>query len=667
MILLLILIFSTFCLFFPKPVSAQTNSFVTIVNPVRISGYNADSSNSLNAEYKVVKDFGLPATWLLTYDALHDEKIINSINNFNNEQEIGLFLEVGQKLCTSANVKYDMSYSWHHSANIFLTGYSQEDRIKLIDTAFNQFKTQFGYYPTSIGAWWVDAFSLQYMRDKYNVTANLGLADQYSTDGYRVWGTYWSAPYYPSRLHAGIPGRYDNKIDIVTLEWAPRDPSRGYRDSYYSTQDYLQTKDNLTTSYFEKLVSLYSQESINQFGQTVVGLESDLNAPAYEGEYTNQLSVIKKLVNQNSVTALSMSDFAKWYKKKYPDGTPVHFNEAVDLLGGKVKTFWYDSSFYRIGISYDINNREIKIFDLRTYPQNFQEPYYFSLNKDINLKIDIPVVVDDQIMKNSWSFNLGKLTDEKYNSSLTLDFEKGSIILNEKNIVLPKSVTIPKKITDNLLINVTKIDQLIISPNDSYIIGKSGYTFRYLTPGVSNLLKTKRVILILFLIIALLLFVFVTISKSRLKIAYKYLLIIGLLILIGSLTAKWLRDNSLLYFASQSEIETLQQLKLLEPGNVLVYDHQCLGCEYNSEYKPAVFDNLRGYIKKFSGKNITYNKSVFEAKDQKTAKIEFDKTNTEYIYVVNYENYREKVPFSPGDLGVELLYDNANSQIWRKI
>jgi len=37
----------------------------------------------------------------------------------------------------------------------------------------------------------------------------------------------------------------------------------------------------------------------------------------------------------------------------------------------------------------------------------------------------------------------------------------------------------------------------------------------------------------------------------------------------------------------------------------------------------------------------------------------------DYIYVVKYGEYIEKVPFSPGDLNIEKVYENANAAIWR--
>ena len=72
---------------------AGENSFVTIVNPVRISYYTKDIKNNLEVQYSVISKSKLSATWLFTYDALVKEGTIEAVKKMKN-QEFGLFLEV---------------------------------------------------------------------------------------------------------------------------------------------------------------------------------------------------------------------------------------------------------------------------------------------------------------------------------------------------------------------------------------------------------------------------------------------------------------------------------------------------------------------------------------------------------------------------------------------
>jgi hypothetical protein len=130
-------------------------------------------------------------------------------------------------------------------------------------------------------------------------------------------------------------------------------------------------------------------------------------------------------------------------------------------------------------------------------------------------------------------------------------------------------------------------------------------------------------------------------------------------------SVRWYMNNLTNYYVSQTEMDALYRLSVLPEGKVLVYDKECFGCTWHTSEKPAVFANKRNYIKKYGLHSIIYNSSVFEAENQSTAKEEFDKLNVDYIYLVKYENYVEKTPFSPGDLGIEKIYDNANAEIWR--
>src|SRR5690348_8493517 len=71
----------SFLFFFsPVPIHAQSsNSFVTIVNPVRGDEFwkenNQAPRDAVLGESSILTEFNLPATWLLRFDALDDKSI----------------------------------------------------------------------------------------------------------------------------------------------------------------------------------------------------------------------------------------------------------------------------------------------------------------------------------------------------------------------------------------------------------------------------------------------------------------------------------------------------------------------------------------------------------------------------------------------------------------
>lgn len=297
-----------------------TNRYVTLVNPVRGRGLWTDHSlRPFLAQYSIIKKFNFPATWLLQYDALEDLPLIFEFKKIDSRHEKGVFLEISKTLADRAGVIYPINTPWYSPNAVFLSGYSQSDRVRLIDVVFYKFKNIFGYYPTSVGAWWIDSYSLNYLKERYNIKAAMIVADQMKTDNYTIWGQWWSVPYYPSKANILTPASsITNKQNVVITQWAQRDPSNaiggGPKFSNYSLQanDYI--KQGKDINYFESLVRVYL-DCRNPVGQITVGLETGSISIDYSKEYGNQLELLSKMKN---LEALTLSPFAERYSKIYP-------------------------------------------------------------------------------------------------------------------------------------------------------------------------------------------------------------------------------------------------------------------------------------------------------------------------------------------------------------
>lgn len=292
--------------------------FVAIVNPVRSRELWKDKTLApIETQYGAINKLNLSATWLIQDDVLQDIELINKIKNFNENQEIGLFLEVSKGLALRARVYFDEQRPWYDPGVVFLSGYTLPDRKKIIDKMVLDFKNTFGYMPKSVGAWWIDSYSQQYLENKYKIKAFLICADQKTTDKYGIWGQWWGYPYIPSPDNILAPG----KSKSVVIQWAQRDLEKAYFGSGFEVSNYsLQANDytskKLDIKYFEKLAGQYL--AVEKLGQITVGLETGIESVGNEKEFEKQL----KWLSDNKIISLKMSDFAVQYRNTYDNKNP---------------------------------------------------------------------------------------------------------------------------------------------------------------------------------------------------------------------------------------------------------------------------------------------------------------------------------------------------------
>lgn len=446
---------------------AQDNSFVSIVNPVRGGDFWSQQGQypqtAILGQIDILRKYNLSATWLIRYDALKDKNIIESLNSVLGDEK-GLFLEVTPTWAKDAGVNYREGASWHVAGSAFLTGYERDKREKLIDAAFLKFRQTFGFFPKSVGAWWVDSYSLDYMQKKYGILGNLIVADQYTTDNYQIWGQYWSTPYYPSNKDALNPAQSkEDKLPVVMMQWASRDPVNGYgngvQESTYSVQanDYIDYHD-LDTSYFSKLVDIYTVQPLNSFSHLVVGLENSYSWNRYKNEYANQIRILADKNKSGQFTVATMEKFAVWYQNNFPSFSPPQIIVADDPLGSSKKSVWFMNPYYRVGWFYNQDGSIIR--DIRQYVGGEEEICYEESCDKLNFATFATRVLDDVTYHTKWVIDEGKIQnfkvskeDDKWIVSYVNEVNK------EKKIAfLPKDLDINGKISsiDGAILDVIK-------------------------------------------------------------------------------------------------------------------------------------------------------------------------------------------------------------------
>ncbi len=432
MIVAFLLLLSLFLL--PVNVHAAEQNFVTPVFPVRGREYwreGGDIRHFTNLK-KIVLESKLPATWVLHYDVLRDKEILGRLKELPANQEIGLFLEVTRQLAEDSFVVFDWENDhWSSAHKLFLSGYSLIDRRKIIDKAFTSFKDTFGYYPSSYGSWYTDVYSLEYIKEKYGANINLGLADQYSTDGYQTWGQYINQPYFVSKKSAIEPAQSaTDSTNVLKVLWAPREPTLSYGDSVefsnFSLQlnDYYRSK-KLPHSYFTKLLKDSTINAVGSISQVVIGLEVGEVSSEYLPELKNQLKDLSDLQvedprGRSSLKTTTLSEFNKLYRSKFESVSPPVF---LSSSNGDKTSYWYMNSNYRLGLF--VEDGQVILKDLRFYHQNiWHDNDQSQIDSRHNLSRLVPAAIDQVVFNNQLILgsNTGfGITNSKDQAILTFD------------------------------------------------------------------------------------------------------------------------------------------------------------------------------------------------------------------------------------------------------
>lgn len=333
-------------------------------------------------QVEILKQYHLKGTFLLQYDALMDARYQQLLSSLpKDEFEIGAWWEIPQPLVEHTGLQWRGRYPWDWRANIgFSTGYTQAERTKLVDTYMNDFKKIFGDYPKSVASWFIDAFSLNYMHEKYHVVASANCKDQYGTDGYTLWGGYWNQAYYPSKLNAYMPAQNQSKqIPVPVFRMLGSDPVRQYDNGLGNERQGVITLepvydfgggDSAWVHWFFK--QMVDGEPL-AFAYTQAGQENSFTWAAMQKGFAIQMPLIAKLRDAQKLTVETLAESGKWFNEHYTVTPPTAVTVTKDLNGSDKKTVWYNSRFYRVNFLWD--DSSLRIRDVHLFNENFPSVY----------------------------------------------------------------------------------------------------------------------------------------------------------------------------------------------------------------------------------------------------------------------------------------------------
>lgn len=333
-------------------------------------------------QVEIMKKYKLGGTFLLQYDALMDKRYQALLKSLpKGTFEIGAWWEIPQPLVENAGMKWRGRYPWDWRANIgFSTGYTPKQREKIIDVYMRDFKKIFGYYPKSVGSWFIDAYSLNYMYQKYHIIASANCKDQYGTDGYTLWGGYWNQAYYPSKINSYMPAQHEqNQIPVPIFRMLGSDPIRQYDNGLGTMRQGVVTLepvykfgggDSTWVSWFFKT---FTEDSSLGFNYTQAGQENSFTWDAMAKGLEIQMPLMAKLRDEGKIRVETMEQSGRWFKRNYKVTPSTSFTVTKDIEGSDLKTAWFDSRFYRINLVWE--NGTMRIRDLHLFNENFPSVY----------------------------------------------------------------------------------------------------------------------------------------------------------------------------------------------------------------------------------------------------------------------------------------------------
>lgn len=326
-------------------------------------------------QIKLMQQHQLRGTFLVQYDALIDPRYQALLKSLPAEQfEIGVWWEIPQPLVERSGYTWRGRYPWDWHADVgFATGYSPEEREKLTDTYMADFKAIFGQYPKSVGSWFIDAHTLQYMAEKYGIEASCNCKDQVGTDGYTLWGGYWNQGYYPSKKNAYMPAQNaENQIPVPIFRMLGSDPIHQY-DSGLGTnhQRVISLEPVYTTAggdeawcqwYFDAFVDGAAMD----YAYTQVGQENSFTWKRMQKGLSIQLPLVARLQSEGKVEVKTLGETGRWFKERYSVTPPTAVTVLNDYSPKNQKTVWFNSRFYRANLLWDqdtVRFRDLHLFD----------------------------------------------------------------------------------------------------------------------------------------------------------------------------------------------------------------------------------------------------------------------------------------------------------------
>ena len=362
-------------------------------------GKNEDTRDESLDIFKFQQDtahkYGLKTTIQITYASLFSDEIIRLSKEYHEKygDEIGLSL-LGLP-CEEFKNKYKTD-------DFCIWMFSDEDKKTIVDDVFSLFYKKFGFYPESTGSYFLDAFTINYIKEKYpSVKCAIATCWEEGPKAYHTCNNSWYTfmdggpwnPWIPSKINSHIPAdSVSDDSGIVAIPHLSRDLLACFdgNGSNFGTHPqnvlrgmiYYNDNGSFEYPYLYNLIDQYRHlakyndgYSYNMMfvGPGWLNKGGRWEAP-YEllaKSYNDGMAYYGKLKKEGKLLDLTMSEFADYYRERHLNYKRAESALWKDILYGSTKEYyWHYSPFMRCCLDF---NQGGAMIDLRPYASKIKE------------------------------------------------------------------------------------------------------------------------------------------------------------------------------------------------------------------------------------------------------------------------------------------------------
>ena len=332
---------------------------------------------------------GLKTTIHITYASLFNDMIINIAKEHHEKYGDEIALSLLGLPCKEFKDKY-------HTDDFCIWMFSKEDKERIVDDVFSLFFEKFGFYPKSTGSYFLDAYTINYIKKKYpSVTCAVATCWEEGSKAYHTCNNSWYTfmdggpwnPWIPSKINSHCPACDENDDSgIVAIPHLSRDLLACFdgNGSNFGTHPqnvirgmiYYKDESGWNYPYLYNLIDQYRHlgkyndgYSYNMMfvGPGWLNKMGRWEAP-YEllkQSYEDAMEYYGNLKKQGELIDMTMDEFASYYRKKHANYNKPECALWKDILYGSNKQyFWYADPYIRTCLDF---NQGGAMIDLRPY------------------------------------------------------------------------------------------------------------------------------------------------------------------------------------------------------------------------------------------------------------------------------------------------------------